>query len=64
MIPADRVAASFRRFLVEEDPWEVSPSGFNSSLGWRWRLGPGHEHILDVEWTAQQYRLLRLCYAD
>ena len=33
VIPADRVAAAFRGFLVEEDPREVTPSSFNESRG-------------------------------
>jgi hypothetical protein len=33
MIPAERVAAGFRRFRVEEYPREVTPSGFNAGQG-------------------------------
>jgi hypothetical protein len=33
VIPAERVAAWFGCFRVEEDPRELPPSGFNASRG-------------------------------
>jgi hypothetical protein len=45
VIPAERVAAWFSRFRVEENPREVTPSRFNSSRGRAGALVWDHQHI-------------------